>query len=467
MVGEKKVYVLDTSVLMHDPQSIYAFEDNDVVIPVEVIDELDLQKQGKDIRNTNAREAVRTIKALIEKNPDFDKGIKLGPSLGNLIIEGDDVSDVMKDLKLKPEYKTGVPHTDNYLMARVAKKRKQGSNVILVTQDTSLYVRARSRMIEAQDYKHDKKGASFEQIISSQPRLTLDEKAILEFEKKGQMAFESKNLFTNQFVVLEKEGKDFRSWETNPTEYAMMRLARYVEGRLVKLKRGHFTAFGIKPRNVEQYFAMEALLDPEIHAVSLIGMAGTGKTLLALAAGIEQTVEDNKELFSYKKVCVFKPIVAVQGDIGYLPGDKEEKMAPWLMSIKDALDATNPQSEEKGRKKSGKEMGKYEYLTESGLLEVDALTHIRGRNMPEQFIIIEEAQNLTPLEVKSIVTRAAKNAKIVLTGDPYQIDTNYLDELSNGLIYTTNRLKGQNRFAYIVLNKTERSELAEIAARYL
>lgn len=443
MAGGKqtKIFVLDTNVILHDHNCIYQFKDNDIVIPITVLEELDKFKKGNDPINFQAREFVRKLDDIVGEK-SFNGGIKLGDSLGKLIIStGKPFSET-----LKQSFKEDIPDHRILSIAEYITKENTKRLTILVSKDINLRMKAKSLGILAEDYENDK---------IKDPELF--EKSITEI-----------NDFNDQLIeTLYNEGS-FVSTEANfdkkpaPNQYFILKgnkssvLGRYnySTDRIVRVEKR--TAYGIKPRNAEQTFSLNSLLDPEIKLVSLTGKAGTGKTLLALAAALEQ----NK---LYEQILLARPIVALSNkDLGYLPGDAEEKISPYMQPLFDNLSvikhAFNPRSQE---------YQKIEELLKEERLIITPLAYIRGRSLSNSFFIVDEAQNLTPHEIKTIITRAGEGTKMIFTGDMQQIDSPYLDMKSNGLAYMTDKMREQELFSHVNLIKGERSYLAELASDLL
>ncbi|PLV59218.1 PhoH family protein [Thermotoga sp. KOL6] len=416
-----KNYVLDTNVLIHDPDSMFSFEDNNVIIPLPVLEELDKLKREHGSVGKNAREAIRRLDELREKG-NLKKGIALENG-GNLRV-------YVLDRQVE-----GVPrflherYMDNIILAYVIDiMNKEKIPTILVSKDINLRVKADALGIPAQDYLTDKSELEtmpkgYVEIQDDTLRKTLEREEIV--EKKL-------DLLDNFYIDL---GGIY---------------GKYRKGKIMKIES--FETMGISPRNREQIFSMDALLDDEIPLVFLIGMAGTGKTLLALACGLYKVLVEKR----YRKLIVTRPTVPMGRDLGYLPGELEKKMKPWLQPINDNLELISSISGLKIKE-----------LEKQDILEVEALSFIRGRSIPRQFIIIDEAQNLSPHEVKTILTRVGEDTKIVLVGDPYQIDTPYLDKNTNGLVYAALKLLESELSAVIKLEKGERSRLATVAAELL
>ncbi|WP_426709153.1 PhoH family protein [Cetobacterium sp. SF1] len=433
----RKIYVLDTNILIHNPHSIYSFEDNDVILPIFVIEEIDGLKR-KQTTAVQARMASRVIEE-IRKKGCLSKGVQLENGIFFKV-------EVEDSKELLPGYfKNDV--VDNRILAMTLGMRKKYSDkkVILITKDINMRIKADSLGIEVQDYESDM--VEYATLYDGYYEIEISEEKFKEFQKTGKCyPWElnmKEHLTPNCFVKLKYKDQEV--------------VGRHMNSKIVKFLNGDISAWGIRARNDEQRCAMELLMDENVKVISLIGKAGTGKTLLAIAAGLELTVERKK----YKKLIIARPIVPMGKDLGYLPGGEDEKLRPWMQPIFDNIDFLSENKEEKSGEKviSG--------LQTMGLLEIEALTYIRGRSIGNGFIIIDEAQNLTPLEVKTIITRAGENTKIVLTGDPYQIDNTYLDANTNGLTYMAEKLKEQEIAGHITLKKGERSKLAEIAAKLL
>ncbi len=437
----KKNFVLDTNVLLHDPEAINAFEDNCVNIPISVIEEIDQFKKNLDDMGRNARQVSRYLDTLRQKGDlrvgvPVESGCMLRVSFGMEYIK-----------KLPSELAAG--KMDNRILAVCLglQDKEPDIPVVLVTKDTNLRIKANAVGINAQNFEGGK--VQVDELYGGMTEVFAPKAKVDQFFKDGETSVTSEEeLYLNQYVSLVDD--------TDPKHTA---LGRHVgDGRIVAI-RVPKDIWGIHARNREQRFALDALLDPTIQLVTLIGKAGTGKTLLAIAAGLQKAVEEQV----YKKLLVSRPIFPMGRDIGFLPGDIQEKLRPWMQPIFDNVDFLFAGVEDReGRRKKG-----YEELMEMDLLALEPLTYIRGRSIPFQYIIVDEAQNLTPHECKTIITRAGEGAKIVMTGDPYQIDNPYIDLLSNGLSYCAEKFKGNDIAAHITLTKGERSKLAELAAELL
>ena len=440
----KKTFILDTNVLLHDVNSIYAFEDNDVVIPMVVIEELDNFKSEGDTRGKNARMVSRELDELRKKGR-LNEGVKL-PKGGTLKIELDKPNILPQILSFNK--------SDNSILNiayTMAKKegsyKKNQSPVFVVTKDINMRLKAEALGLSAQDYTSDK--VNYDELYTGVAEVEVEAAKIDAFYHDKKLDLDKDLYFPNQFLILKANDGSKKS--------AMGRVANNGENVLKPLSAQDPAAWGIKPLNKEQRFAMELLLDDSLDIVTLVGTAGTGKTLLTLATGLQRTMDDN----AYRRMVVCRSIVPVGRDLGFLPGTKEEKLEAWMGAIYDNLaflaDRKNPDEGEE----------KAHYLLDSGKIEIASVTHMRGRSLPGQYMIVDDAQNLTPHEMKTILTRAGDGTKIVVTGDPYQIDTPYLDIESNGLTYLVDRLKGQPTHGHITFTKTERSRLADLASKLL
>ncbi len=437
----KKQFVLDTNVLLHNPDSIFAFEDNEVILPIEVIEELDgFKRQGDEI-GRNARCVIRSLDDLRVKGRLGD-GVPLENG-GHLQVFVNDTSAARLE---------GLADDimDNRIMQTAYFFHKRGEKrVIFVSKDINARIKADAVGLEVMDFEKQK--VNFDEIYSGWAEIPVSGDSVgLFYEAKTIPRPEGWELQQNQFVLLKNMA--------NPKNTA---LGKYVAGsnEIVPLFHEKEHPWGIKGRNMEQRFAIELLLCDEIKLVTLMGPAGTGKTLLALAAGVTKVVEQKV----YTKLLVSRPIIPFGRDIGYLPGDKDEKLSNWMRPIFDNLRfLAAPNGEDVDVNLN--------YLMQArggNTIELEALTYMRGRSIPKQYIIVDEAQNLTPHEVKTIVSRAGEDTKMILTGDPYQIDSPYLDASSNGLSYLVERMKGEKLFGHIYLARSERSELAALAAQVL
>jgi PhoH-like ATPase len=435
----KKNYVLDTNVLLHDPHAIFRFEDNNVVIPIYVIEEVDQFKREGSERGRNARSIARLLDELREQGGALSSGVTL-ESGGTLR-----VAVPAKRASLP----TAIDHTamDQAILQTAFDVRENdgGRPTIFVTMDTNLRIRADALGMVAQTYENQRVDAN--RLTSGIVDIDVDAEEIDAFFRDGRLAARDPLPVANTCILLRDRA--------NPSHTA---LGRYDPSKraIVALRVPRDGVMGVRPRNKEQSFALDLLLDESIRLVTLVGKAGTGKTLLALAAGLKRTIEDG----AYTRMLVSRPVMPLGRDIGFLPGDVDEKLNPWMQPIFDNLEFLFSSGARKGPRV-------YAELLESGQIQVEPLTYIRGRSLPQQFMIVDEAQNLTPHEVKTIVTRSGDGTKIVLTGDPEQIDNPYVDSASNGLTVAAERFRGEKLTAHILLAKGERSELAELAANLL
>jgi PhoH-like ATPase len=437
----KKIFVLDTNVLLHDPRAIFSFEDNDVVIPIVVIEELDKFKKGVDEIGRNARQVSRILDEHRLKGK-----LSLGVALeggGNLRVELNHQSPDSLPSELI------ATKADNRILATALNLKNDGLPVILVTKDTNLRIKADALGMIAEDYESDT--ITLDELYSGEAELLVEPGAIDDFYARGELQPADPKPFPNQFVLLK-----------NTANESQTALARYSKqkGVLVPITPAKHGVWGITAKNKQQQFALDLLLNDDIRLVTLVGKAGTGKTLLALAAGLEKTIEAR----TFQRLVVSRPIFPMGKDIGFLPGDVDEKLRPWMQPIRDNLDFLVGSSGGPGRVKGKKDL---QSLFDLGMIEVEPLTYIRGRSMPNQYLIVDEAQNLTPHEIKTIITRAGEGTKVVLTGDPYQIDNPYIDSSSNGLTFVVDRFKEEPIAGHITLVKGERSDLAELAATLL
>ena len=446
-MGKSKIFVLDTNIILHDHKAIRRFQDNDIVIPIAVIEELDKFKKGNDALSFNARAFMRDLDRITEGRMFGEEGIPIGGKLGRIKIEPNHpFPPALADL-----FENDI--ADHRILATAIWMRdnRPGRFVALVTKDINLRMKAKAAGMEVQDYLTDRLDES--RIEEAQREVS---ESVLPAEKLQQLVYGPENALKWQDCVKVKPfaNKLFKfRWEKNSEETVC---ARYDEKRdRVVLVRNR-EAYGIRPRNLEQGFAMDACLNPEVELVSLTGGAGTGKTLLALACALEQERE-------YEQIILSRPTVILGNqDIGFLPGDQKSKMSPFLQPLMDNLNVIKAQF-----RPSSKEALKLEGMLSKEKLIIEPLAYIRGRSLGKCYFIIDEAQNLTPHEIKTIITRAGAGTKMVFTGDVFQIDQPYLDRWSNGLTHLGEKMLGQRLFQHVFLRKGERSELSELAAKLL
>ena len=437
----KKNYVLDANVLLHDPHAIFKFEDNDLIIPIFAIEEIDQFKREGSERGRNARTIARLLDELRDTRGTLSRAVPLdgGGTLRIALPEK------------RPDRLVGLQAQSQDLAilqtAIDVRDKDPAKATIFVTMDTNLRIRADALGVTSETYENQRV-----EDLELQPavvELDVPGADVDAFFQSGQLAPPSgANLHPNVAVLLRDA-----ALRTHTA------LGRYDGKQITSLRVGREGVLGVRPRNKEQSFALDLLLDDSVRLVTLIGKAGTGKTLLALAAGLKRTTEDGV----YTRMLVSRPIMPLGRDLGFLPGDVDEKLNPWMQPIYDNLEFLYSNAAGRG----GRESRGFLELIESGTVQVEPLTYIRGRSLPHQYLIVDEAQNLTPHEVKTIITRAGEGTKIVLTGDPHQIDNPYVDHASNGLSVAADRFKRERIAGHIVLAKGERSELAELAANLL
>lgn len=431
----RKTYVVDTSILLQDPDCIKKFTDNHVVISFYSLEELDKMKRYTDELGKNARQVLRYIDSLLSE--ELYTGIDVGNGVSLRVF-----------VEKKTMQKSGFPlfgeGTSNKVLQAAFLLKEQGENVTLITRDSLLRIRAESIGIKAEDYRNLKE--SYENMYSGMRRIQVEKKQIDQFYTGHPIDIDMSGMLANEYAILVSDEKEVVG-KYNRRKKTLDPLIATGED-----------IWGIQPLNVEQRCAVDLLLRDEIKLISFIGQAGTGKTLLALACGLRKVFDEDV----YSRILISRPIMPLGKDIGYLPGSKEEKLYHWMQPIYDNLEFLCENSCGSG---NGFETKKY--IMESQKIEMEAVTYIRGRTLPKMYIIIDEAQNLTPHEVKTIISRAGKGTKVILAGDPTQIDNPYLDKDSNALTYIVGKFKGQSIFGHMMFKKTERSELAAIAAEIL
>ena len=435
-----KNYILDTNVLLHDPDSLLNFKNNCVLIPIEVLEEIDRFKRESSELGQNARSVSRTLDNL-RKEGHLNKGVKL-PTGGRLRIIFQDVHANGSSSGLNGG------SVDNRIVAQAqaVQKADPKSKTILVSKDINLRIKADALGLEAEDYETDR--VFLTDLYSGMIEQMASPEKIARFRAEGELELNGGGkYFPNEFCTLIDETNPKRTalGKVDPTGKKLMPILDVRDG-----------VWGIKPRNREQHFAFDALLDDRIKLVTLMGKAGTGKTLMAMAAGLKRTVLDRE----FRRLVVARPTISMGKELGFLPGSLEEKLSPWMQPIHDALELLSDLN-------MGHDHRRSTDLMRSGTIVVEALSYIRGRSIANQFMVIDEAQNLTPLEVKTIITRVGNGTKIIFTGDPWQIDNPYVDSSSNGFNYIVSKFRDHAIAAHIELQKGERSELAELAANIL
>ena len=434
-----KNYILDTNVLLHDPNSILNFQEHNVLIPIEVIEEIDRFKRESTERGANARTVSRALDSLRAQG-HLSEGVNL--SNGGR-------------LRIIFQSKRGNGHVtagDNTVDSRIVElalgiqKTHPKQRTILITKDINLRIKADALGLQAEDYETDR--VLIKDLYTGMFELTVSAERMAAFRADGELDLNGGDAqFPNEYCTLTEE--------TNPKRTALSKVDA-AAAKLLPISDSRDGIWGIKPRNREQHFAFDALLDDRVKLVTLMGKAGTGKTLMAMAAGLKKTVLDRE----YRRLVVARPTISMGKELGFLPGSLEEKLNPWMQPIHDALEMLSDLNMGQDHRRSGD-------LMRSGTIVVEALSYIRGRSIANQFMVIDEAQNLTPLEVKTIITRVGHGTKIIFTGDPYQIDNPYVDSSSNGFNYIISKFRPEPIAAHIELQKGERSELAELAANIL
>ncbi len=503
VAAKVKTYVLDTNVLLHDPQSIFKFEENNLAIPVEVLEELDsIKGEQSTERGRNARRVHRILQELLPDSRSMLEGVELEKGGTLSIIINPYLTDTSRRSPAMDRLRAILPDLgkkDNRIIAAALfVQERYPPPTILVTKDVNVQLKARALGLESQDYLNDKVPETDDE--ASYREVGLDIYQLQRFASEGAFEIDAataKTLYLNEYVLLRSnEGK------TMPARFYGDRLVRRLKlPDFVKAPGG----IPIRARNLEQQFFMDALLDDSINLLTCFGKAGTGKTLLSVACALHQTQDDHSR---YDGLSISRPVIALGKDIGFLPGTLEEKMRPWLQPYHDALEVLIPSKPPKDPQFAAKKVSKkkhkgrdeqlvasvsavhsnhnghnghnghgghgngalvkpYERLLKTGLVEIEALAFIRGRSIARRFFILDEAQQLTPHEVKTVITRISEGSKIVLIGDPAQIDNPYVDARSNGLVFCHNRMKGQAIAAHVKLTKGERSKLAELAADLL
>ena len=439
-MSRKKIYVLDTSVYLTNADCIYAFKNHDIIIPLKVFEEVDKHKKRQDAVGAQARKIIRIWDDLRQKG-SIHKGVRIEKGLVMVrSISAGDISptDLPRDLDIR------VP--DHLIIATALKLQKESDKkVILVSRDINMRVIADAIGLVSEDFQNNQVVDNSDNIYAGYSSVLVDDQVIDRFYEKRDIFLENSDLVLNQYVLLVSNANEKKT-----------ALGRFVNAatpirQLQTPKKG---IWGIKPRNKEQYFLMDALMNPEIELITAIGKAGSGKTVVALAAALQQTLEPTSE--HYSRIIVSRPVQPLGKEIGFLPGEINEKMSPWLMPIQDNLQFL-----------MGNDKVTLDMYLQAGTIEIEALTYIRGRSIANAFIIIDECQNLSMHEIKTIITRIGEGTKIVLIGDVEQIDNIYVNSTTNGLTHAVEKFKNFELAAHITLNKGERSRVASYAAEHL
>jgi len=434
----KKTYILDTSVYLTDANALTAYRNNDIIIPFKVLEEVDKHKKRQDSVGSNARKTIRALDSIRERGSLY-KGVRIAKGKGIAVVKGAESS--LLD--------TSIADNEIITVALEEQQRTPQRKVILVSRDINMRVKCDALGLLTEDYIINQVVANTDHLYTGFKKHLVDEQIIDQFYSGEKIYLDKEDiaLHPNHFLMLVSN--------SNEKKTALARFYNYSKP-LKRINGEHKKGvWNVSARNKEQSFALELLMDPDVHVVTLVGKAGSGKTLLSIAAGLAQAVEESK-IPTYKRLIVSRPIQPLGKDIGYLPGTLEEKMAPWLSPIQDNL-----------RYLMGNDKETLRMYTSQGIIEIEALTYIRGRSIADAFIIIDEAQNLTAHELKTIITRVGENTKVVLTGDIDQIDNAYVDETSNGLAYAVEKFKSHDISGHITLVKGERSKVATLAAKIL
>ena len=435
----KKLYVLDTSVCLTDANSIKAFNNNDVILPLKVLEEIDKHKQRQDGVGINARNIIRCLD-LYRAKGNLHKGVRIEKGYGILSVKGFNPEDLPLSLD------SSIPDNQIIGTALSVKHQNPTRKVIVVSRDINMRVKCDSIGLLSEDYNSAQVVKDVGSIYNGLTSHLVDDQIIDQFYEGENIFLEKEDitLYPNQFVMLVSSSSEKKT--------ALCRFMGYGTPlrKVLEYKNG---IWDVIPRNKEQSFSINLLMDPGVPIVTLVGKAGSGKTLLAIAAGLQQVLQPNQE--GYKKLVISRPVQPLGKDIGFLPGTLEEKMHPWLMPIQDNLEFL-----------MGDKTALSTYV-DQGVIEIEALTYIRGRSISNAYIIIDEAQNLTRHELKTIITRVGEGTKIILTGDLEQIDNVYIDETTNGLTYAVEKFKEYEITGHVALQKGERSKVATLAAKIL
>ncbi|MFP4162828.1 MAG: PhoH family protein [Chitinispirillaceae bacterium] len=437
-----KNYILDTTVLLYDAQAMFNFGGHNVIIPISVIEDIDHFKKEVSEIGRSARQTSRYLDEL-RRISNLSSGVRL--SSGGILYVKTGKGSTLSRL---PEELRDMNRKNSHILS-VALEVKENSDLptFFISKDVSMRIKADALGISAEDYESEK--VSIEELYSGFKRIVVEPSAVTRFKEEGFLEVED-SLYPHQYVILKAEN--------DPERTALGRFEPERNGLVRLASEPREGAWRIRPRNVEQMFAMDALMNDDIQLVTLVGKAGTGKTLLAVAASLFKTVDEN----IYNRILVSRPTLPLGKDIGFLPGTVEEKLTPWMYPIVDNVELIMRKDNRPGRQTRG-----FRELMDMGILIIEPLTYIRGRSIHNQYLIIDEAQNLNPHEIKTIITRVGDGTKIVVTGDPYQIDNPYIDSSSNGLTFIVDKFRAQEVSAHVSLFKGERSRLSELAANLL
>lgn len=437
-----KNYILDTTVLLYDAQAMFRFNVNNVIIPITVLEDIDHFKKDVSEIGRSARQTSRNIDEL-RKRASVSSGIKLENG-GTLFIK---ISTGATLRRLPDELRDR--NRDNLILAIALDVKEHSGSIptIFVSKDINLRIKADALGLDVEDYESEK--VDIEELYAGNKEIRVDYQSVVQFKERGLIEVNDE-LYPNQYVALVNN--------SDPTHFALGRYDSRKSAVVRIISESRDGLWRISAKNREQIFAMDALMNDEIQLVTLVGKAGTGKTLLAVAASLFKTVDENV----YSRILVSRPTLPMGKDIGFLPGTVEEKLTPWMYPIVDNVELLMRKDSRTSRNIRG-----FRELVDMGILVIEPLTYIRGRSIHNQYLILDEAQNLTPHEIKTIITRVGDGTKIVVTGDPYQIDNPYIDSSSNGLTYVVERFKSQEISAHITFTKGERSRLSELAANLL
>lgn len=440
----QKKYILDTNVLLYDPKALFKFDDNEVIIPITVIEEIDHFKKDENETGRNARQVSRFLDELRHKG-SLSKGVAIDGG-GTIRVDLGSGSGANKLQQLFTKRQADV---SILAIALDVKEHSNGQPVIFVTKDTNLRIRADALGLNALDYEPTV--ISLDELYKGWQEVHWPQNRVEELVKAGEVPLNGDKAFPNEMLLIRTEASQSQS---------ILAKAFPDQGKAKLVRESRRNIWGIQPRNLEQTFALDLLLDDSVKLVTLVGKAGTGKTLLAIAAGLQKVAEESV----YQRLLVSRPVFPLGRDLGFLPGTLEEKLLPWMQPIFDNVELLMGAA---GRTKRRESSYGYQELMSMGLLAIEPLTYIRGRSISNNYLIVDEAQNLTPHEIKTIITRAGYNTKMVITGDPYQIDNPYVDSSNNGITYVVERMKEERMAGHVTLMKGERSALAELASNVL